>query len=144
MLNHRRSKRLGPIKENYKIILGLLVIAGLSLSIASCGLFGPKPETPPPPPALKEEPPPAPAEKKEEPKPEVAPAPPPAPVEIYVVTLKSNVNVRQEPTTQSKVITTLKKGTKIEKMGQTGNWVNVKLPSGEMGWIFHELVEEAK
>jgi len=168
MDKHLQSKRLGEIRGNYKIILGLLIIAGLALSIAACGLlFGPKqeppppqpappapklvappapkPELPPPPPAPKEEPPPpppAPAEKKEEPKPEVAPTPPPAPVEVYVVTLK-NTNVRQEPTTKSKVISTLKKGTKIEKMGQTGNWVNVKLPSGEMGWIFHELVKDA-
>ncbi len=170
MDKHLRSKRIGEIRVNYKFILGLLVIAGLAISFAACGLLGPKqeppppqpapapptpklveppapkPEPPPPPPAPKEEPPPPPppVEKKEEPKPEVAPPPPPppAPTEVYVVTLK-NTNVRQEPTTKSKVITTLKKGMKIEKMGQTGNWVNVKLPSGEMGWIFHDLLKDA-
>jgi hypothetical protein len=40
--------------------------------------------------------------------------------------------------------TTLKKGTKVEKIGQSGNWVNVKLPSGESGHIFHELVKEVE
>ena len=72
---------------------------------------------------------------------EVKPPPSPAPAEIYVITLK-NSNVRQEPDLKGKVMTTLKKGTKVEKIGQTGNWVNVKLSSGETGYIFHELVKE--
>lgn len=81
-----------------------------------------------------------PAELKKE---EVKPIPPPAPPEIYVITLKnSNVRVKADP--KSKIITTLKKGTKIEKIGQSGNWVNVKLPSGESGYILHELVKEVE
>lgn len=98
---------------------------------------------PPPPPPVKEAqppvaPPPASPEPKKE---EVKPAP--APTAVFVITLK-NSNVRSEPDLKSKIITTLKKGTKIEKIGQTGDWVHVKLPSGKTGWIFHELVKEVE
>ncbi|MBM4331711.1 MAG: SH3 domain-containing protein [Deltaproteobacteria bacterium] len=82
--------------------------------------------TPPPPEIQKEE---------------TKPAPLPAPAQIFVITLK-NANVRTEADPKGKIITTLKKGTKVEKIGQTSNWVNVKLPSGETGYIFHELVKE--
>jgi len=112
----------------------------------------PKPEvspTPPPPPVA---PPPAPVKETQPPVPppppppepkkeEVKPAP--APAAVYVITLK-NANVRTEPDLKSKIIATLKKGTKVEKIGQTGDWVHVKLSSGKTGWIFHELVKEVE
>ncbi len=102
----------------------------------------PPPVAPPPPPPIKEAqppvaPPPTPEIKKEE----VKPAP--APTAVYVITLK-NANVRSEPDLKSKILATLKKGTKVEKIGQTGDWVHVKLPSGKTGWIFHELVKEVE
>ena len=105
----------------------------------------PPPVAPPPPPPVKEAqppvapPPPSPEPKKEE----VKPAPAPAPIAVYVITLK-NANVRSEPDLKSKIITTLKKGTKVEKIGQTGDWVHVKLSSEKTGWIFHELVKEVE
>ncbi|MGB9699869.1 MAG: SH3 domain-containing protein [Thermodesulfobacteriota bacterium] len=103
----------------------------------------PPPPVAPPPPPVKEAqppvpPPPPPPEPKKE---EVKPAP--APVAVYVITLK-NANVRSEPDLKSKILTTLKKGTKVEKIGQTGDWVHVKLLSGKTGWIFHELVKEVE
>ncbi|MGQ9695899.1 MAG: SH3 domain-containing protein [Thermodesulfobacteriota bacterium] len=103
----------------------------------------PPPVAPPPPPPVKEAqppvapPPPLPEPKKEE----VKPAPPPT--AVYVITLK-NANVRAEPDLKSKIIRTLKKGTKVEKIGQTSDWVHIKLPSGKSGWIFHELVKEVE
>lgn len=105
----------------------------------------PPPAPPSPPPPVKEAQPPAvqppvtlpPASPKE--KEEVKPSAPPA--AVYVITLK-NSNVRAEPDLKSKIITTLKKGTKVEKIGQSGDWVHVKLPTGKTGWIFHELVRE--
>lgn len=103
----------------------------------------PPPVAPPPPPPIKEAqpptaPPPPPPEPKKE---EVKPAP--APTAVYVITLK-NANVRSEPDLKSKIMATLKKGTKVEKIGQTGDWVHVKLSSGKTGWIFHELVKEVE
>ncbi|MDH4265552.1 MAG: SH3 domain-containing protein [Deltaproteobacteria bacterium] len=155
------------LMENHKNLFAGMIILGLLLSITGCGMLGTKAKTEappaqptaPPPPSKPEVPPtpsaaPAVSVPKEaqppvtsaappvEPKKEEAkPSPPPAPTEIYVITLK-NSNVRAEPDLKSKVITTLKKGTKVEKIGQSGNWANVKLPSGETGYIFHELVKE--
>ncbi len=169
MLNRLRRKQLGKRMEKYKIIFMQFLIVGLALSFAACSMFEglvgtkPKVEAPPPKPAeapavapkpeapltpstapKQAQPPgtppvPPPEPKKEE----VKPTPPPAPAEVYVITLK-NSNVRAEANPKSKIITTLKKGTKVEKIGQSGNWVNVKLPSGESGHIFHELVKEVE
>jgi hypothetical protein len=60
----------------------------------------------------------------------------------FVVLLK-NSNVRAEPNTRSKIIVTLRKGEKLAKIGDSGTWVNVRLPSGETGWILKSLVKEA-
>jgi len=61
----------------------------------------------------------------------------------FVVLLK-NSNVRTEPSARSEVITTLRKGEKLVKIGDTGTWVNVRLPSGETGWILKSLVKDAE
>jgi uncharacterized protein YgiM (DUF1202 family) len=174
MLNRLRSKQLGKRMGKYKIIFMQFLIVCLALSFAACsmfeGLVGTKPKVEAPPPKPAEAPPvaskpeapltpstaPAVSAPKQAPSPgtptapptepkkeEVKPAPPPAPTEVYVITLK-NANVRKETNPKSKIITTLKKGTKVEKIGQSGNWVNVQLPSGESGHIFHELVKEVE
>lgn len=165
MLNRLRSKQLGKRMGKYKIIFMQFLIVCLALSFAACSMFEglvgtkPKVEAPPPKPAeapltpstapavsapKQAQPPGTPTVPPTEPKKEeVKPTPPPAPTEVYVITLK-NSNVRAEADPKSKIITTLKKGTKVEKIGQSGNWVNVKLPSGESGHIFHELVKEVE
>ncbi len=38
----------------------------------------------------------------------------------------------------------LKFGEKGEKLGSSGDWFNIKLPSGKSGWVFKDLVGEAK
>ena len=45
---------------------------------------------------------------------------------------------------KSKIITTLKKGVKVENLGNSGNWFKVKLSSGLTGWVFKDLVKKAK
>ncbi|MDI6753398.1 MAG: SH3 domain-containing protein [Thermodesulfobacteriota bacterium] len=167
MFNNLSIRQGRNLMGHYKIGLILTVVLGLALVITACGMLGPKakteappaqptaapappkletPITPSPAPAVsapQEAKPPAtltppPAETKKE---EAKPVLPPAPPEIFVITLK-NANVRTEADPKGKIITTLKKGTKVEKIGQTSKWVNVKLPSGETGYIFHELVKE--
>ncbi len=64
------------------------------------------------------------------------------PGETRLILLK-NSNIRTEPSTKSKVIVTLKKGERVVKIEESGNWVNVRLPSGETGWVFKPLVKEA-
>jgi len=50
--------------------------------------------------------------------------------------------LREEPSTNSKIILVLKKGREVEKIGGAGGWVNVKLPWGDSGWIKAELLRE--
>jgi uncharacterized protein YgiM (DUF1202 family) len=151
--------------KSFKKMVIVSMILGLMISIAGCEMLGlgakkdappaqpivtqapPKTETPPTPStaapgsAPQEGQPPGTPAPPAGPQKEVKPTPPPATTEIYVITLK-NSHVRTEPDLKGKILTTLKKGTKVEKIGQTSNWVNVKLSSGETGYIFHELVKE--
>jgi len=82
---------------------------------------------------------PPPVEPKVEPKPAIIEKPP---VTFLITT--SACNVRSEPNVESQVVTTLKKGVKVEKLDQMGNWCNVKLHSGKIGWIHKDLVKEAE
>jgi len=72
---------------------------------------------------------------------QAAVAPPPPPPLVYLVTIKA-ANVRTEANAQSKIITQLKKGEKVEKLDKSGNWFKIKLTSGETGWVFKDLVKE--
>jgi uncharacterized protein YgiM (DUF1202 family) len=53
-------------------------------------------------------------------------------------------SIRAEPNTKSKILITLKKGTKVEYLGKSGNWLNIKLSTGVTGWVFNSLVTEGK
>ena len=66
-----------------------------------------------------------------------SPAAPP----VTLVILKT-ANVREQASAKSRIITTLKKEDKVNKIGQAGDWCNVKLPSGITGWISKSLVKE--
>jgi hypothetical protein len=57
-----------------------------------------------------------------------------------ILVVKSTANVRSEPNTKSKIITTLKPGTEIQNLGKSGDWFNIKLSTGLTGWISSNLV----
>ena len=83
---------------------------------------------------------------KEEPKPIQAPTasvPAASPAAKTFVVIKT-ANIRAEPKTKSRLLATLKKGTKVEYVGKSGNWLNVKLSTGVTGWVFNDLVTEQK
>ncbi len=61
---------------------------------------------------------------------------------IYLFTRK-NANLRERPSTQSKIILTLKPGRKVEKIGESGNWLQVRIWETTTGWIFKDLLQEA-
>lgn len=63
--------------------------------------------------------------------------------ETHLILLK-NANIRTEPGTKSKVITTLRKGGIVVKIDESGDWFNVRLPSGRTGWISKGLVKEVE
>ena len=65
------------------------------------------------------------------------------PGETHLILLK-NGHIRTESGTKGKVITTLRKGEVVVKVDESGNWFNVRLPSGKTGWIFKSLVKEVK
>jgi hypothetical protein len=65
----------------------------------------------------------------------------PAPISLIVI---KNANIRSKATTKSKIIMTAKKGTKVEYLGKSGNWLNIRLSTGVTGWIFWDLVTEGK
>jgi SH3-like domain-containing protein len=80
--------------------------------------------------------PPAPGEKPPEPKADMEPA------KVHMIAL-GIANVRLVPSTQSQIKTTLKKGDQIEKVGESGTWTKVRLPSGEVGWTHSVFLREA-
>jgi uncharacterized protein YgiM (DUF1202 family) len=53
-------------------------------------------------------------------------------------------NIRSEPNTKSKIITTLKKGTAVEYLDKSGKWFKIRLSTGKAGWVFNSLVSEQK
>jgi hypothetical protein len=82
---------------------------------------------------------------------EVAPGPPrpeqtakavPPKTKIFLVT-KKNANLREKPSTQSKTILTLKPGRKVEKIGESGNWVQIRIWETTTGWVLKDLLQEA-
>ncbi len=99
----------------------------------------PTAETPPPPAA----PPERAAAKPDPAKTEQKVGPEKAPAVIQAIASK-NARVRAEPNTSGRIIVIFQNPTKVQKLGQTGDWVKVKLPSGEIGWVYRNLIKEEK
>jgi len=53
-------------------------------------------------------------------------------------------NIRSEPNMDCKIVAIAKKGEKLKKIGISGNWFNIKMASGEVGWVFRDLVKEVQ
>lgn len=54
------------------------------------------------------------------------------------------INVRGKPTTKSKVVARLAKGTEVRVLGRKGNWLQVVLPNENdsgIAWVYHSLVK---
>lgn len=65
------------------------------------------------------------------------------PAVAYLITTKNGCNVRFQPNEKSRIITTLKKGQRLQKLDQFENWYHVVVPSGRKGWIHKSLVNDA-
>jgi hypothetical protein len=63
--------------------------------------------------------------------------------ETYLILLK-NSNIRKEPSTKSTIVTTLRRGEKVLKVDESHGWYNVRLPSGEAGWVSKRLAKETE
>lgn len=101
-----------------------------------------KPDKPAP---KKEETQPPPAALKESPSPKPASVPPPkGEVEKASKTLaaKANVHMREAPSAQSRIVTTLAKGKQVEKLGEQAEFTRVRIPGGKTGWVASRYLEE--
>lgn len=53
-------------------------------------------------------------------------------------------NVRAAANDKSKIVTILKKGEKVENLGNSGSWCNIKLSSGTTGWVSKDFLQDVK
>ena len=106
--------------------------AALAAPLAAAEVKSPPPPSPPPAPKVEAAPPgsmvsPPKSEIKEE------------AIAVPLVTA-APTNVRMAPSTRSKVVTVLPPGERVEKIGESGNWTKIKLPSGEDAWVFGDFL----
>ena len=57
-----------------------------------------------------------------------------------VITVKSKCNVREKPTTKSRVVFTVERGVPFRVLKESGKWLRIQHADGEAGWIFNTLV----
>ena len=53
----------------------------------------------------------------------------------------SAVNIRAAATTSSSILTTAKRGEKLQVLDETGSWYQIKTKSGTTGWVHASLVK---
>ena len=51
-------------------------------------------------------------------------------------------NVRSAPSAQGKIVAILGKREKVDKVGESGPWTNIRMPSGDTAWIFTAFLKE--
>ncbi len=56
------------------------------------------------------------------------------------IILTSTVKIKSAPEQTSKAIFVLHEGTKVQILSEENNWVNIKLPNGNEGWIEAEKI----
>jgi len=55
---------------------------------------------------------------------------------------KVNVNLRESPSSASKILAVLTKGKQVEKIGQTGQFTKVRVSGGRTGWVASQYLQE--
>jgi SH3-like domain-containing protein len=58
---------------------------------------------------------------------------------VYAVD-REQVNVRQDATTQSARVAVLRQGEQVVEMRRVGQWMQVRMPDGALGWIHSQLL----
>jgi len=56
----------------------------------------------------------------------------------------SRVNIRKGPGTNYAVLTILKAGEPVKALGKQGDWYQVQLQDGRVGWVYGTLVREGR
>lgn len=63
----------------------------------------------------------------------------------YTVKVNTVLNVRREPSINSRILGVLKNGTKVTKIGEKGDWTEIQvssIPSGK-GWVMTRYIKKA-
>ncbi len=76
--------------------------------------------------------------------PSKTPEPSPAPAQRTTEIALPFVNVRQGPSADSKIITVVKKGTKLTVLEDKLGWLRVRLEDGTEGWVGKNMTAEGK
>lgn len=63
---------------------------------------------------------------------------------LTTLVLKVKANLRGEPNDKGKIITRLKKGEKVFKLGDSGHWFHVELADKTIGWVLKKQTKEEK
>lgn len=58
-----------------------------------------------------------------------------------VIVKASMTRIKETPSLQSSTLITVRQGTQLQKIGAEGEWIRVQLDSGELGWVYKEVVE---
>ena len=74
--------------------------------------------------------------------PSKTPEPSPAPALRTTEIVLPFVNVRQEPNTDSKIVTVVKKGTKLTVLEEKKGWLHIRLEDGTEGWVGKNMTTE--
>jgi hypothetical protein len=53
----------------------------------------------------------------------------------------SRLNVRQAPNRRARLLFTLERGRQVVVVGESGDWIEIKLKSGRRGWVYRPLVK---
>ncbi|USK62196.1 N-acetylmuramoyl-L-alanine amidase [Peribacillus asahii] len=62
----------------------------------------------------------------------------------YAVVIANKLNLRTSSSTNSKVITSLVKNTKVTVLSVKGSWSQVRTPSNQVGWVANTYLTESK
>jgi uncharacterized protein YgiM (DUF1202 family) len=57
-----------------------------------------------------------------------------------VIVKASMTRVKETPSLQSATLMTVRQGTRLQKIGTEGDWIRIRLASGELGWVYGEVV----
>lgn len=62
----------------------------------------------------------------------------------FLIVIKKSTKVRTEVGKKGKVIATLKKGDKVQKLDAIKSWYKVELPSGDVGWVSRSSMRDTE
>ena len=68
--------------------------------------------------------------------------PRPARPEPVVAVDRQQVNIRADATTQSSRLTVLRRGEQVEELRRHGQWIQIRMLEGDIGWVHADLVQE--